>query len=152
MNFHPNNQSHLKHQFNNLSNDFTSEISHYSNQSRGLPLDFDWIAYRSLNRDLSHITCYQDAAKHYKTHGFRQSRPYKLTAAETTEKNNLSSLESSLLQSLPPNFNWLAYKSMNPDLKHINNLQDAAKHYRDHGFRQQRPYMFEKKKYTKRKN
>ena len=149
MNFNELQSLNLDYHHSNHSTNFNGIVNHYLNTSGGLPIDFDWIAYRSLNSDLSHITCYKDAVKHYKNHGFRQSRPYQFTLVETPEKNNLSGLEPSLSETLPSDFDWLAYKSMNSDLRHINSLQDAAKHYRDHGKRQERPYKLEEKKSQK---
>lgn len=46
------------------------------NRRRGVPDDFDWIAYRSLNPDLRSILSYPEAVKHYLQHGYRQNRPY----------------------------------------------------------------------------
>src|SRR3989344_1951156 len=45
---------------------------------------------------------------------------------------------------VPENFNWIAYKSLNTDLKKINSYTDAVKHYKQHGHKQDRTISFSK--------
>lgn len=94
------------------------------------PYDFDWMAYRSLNPDLKHIKNKAEAIKHYLTHGYRQGRPY----ARDKSDGRVSTV--------PPDFDWIAYRSLNSDLKWIRNESDAKRHYVEHGSTQSRCYKF----------
>ncbi len=123
-------------------------IYNYLNQQHGIPHDFDWIAYRSLSSDLSHIISYQDAVKHYKTHGITQARAYKYPTQselnlEPQINYELGKLDPTLIAGIPLDFDWLAYRSLNSDLSHLANIKDAVRHYRDHGKNQSRPYKFD---------
>ena len=152
----------------------------YHNRKQGVPDDFDWIAYRSLNADLAHIVSYKDAVKHYKIHGFRQSRPYTFQTKSTPPQQTptmsqplalplplpVPSLSDSILRredqqispdelpglsetimahtnkmnGLPEDFDWLIYRSANPDLGELKCYSDAVKHYKEHGHREPRIY------------
>ena len=139
-----------------------------------IPADFDWIAYRSLNNDLRFITNQKDAVKHYKTHGFRQNRRYSFTdTGESTDtvhvpapisasvpvsasapvvvidqKRVINDVKTAIYQNqlnqIPEDFDWIAYKALNEDLKGLKSYGDAVRHYREHGYYQKRPYRFEK--------
>jgi len=117
----------------------------YMNKNYDMPEDFDWLAYRSLNPDLTQIKSYQDAVRHYKEHGYREGRQYRHGDKKNPETSNntnnvISSEQKISFDDIPYDFDWLAYKTFNPDLKHIASLQDAARHYRDHGKREGRSY------------
>jgi hypothetical protein len=126
----------------------------FHNKNFNVPEDFDWMAYRSLNKDLQFITNYKDAVKHYKAHGFRQNRPYTygpdvgdaLIAVPIDSmgdvNRDIASEYQNKLHGVPANFNWIAYKSLNKDLNYLRTYLDAVKHYRTHGFYQNRQYCF----------
>ena len=61
-----------------------------------LPSDFNWMAYRSLNHDLTHIHDHKTAAQHYMDHGNYQNRPYKFSA--TNELNRSDSFKPTMFQ------------------------------------------------------
>ena len=110
-----------------------------------LPSDFNWIAYRSLNSDLKHICSRQDAVKHYMGHGYYQDRQYNFSSEQNNTYVNQSALRTPTSQTkdkLPEHFDWVAYRSLNSDLKHICSHNDAVKHYINHGNYQNRPYVF----------
>lgn len=111
------------------------------NQKNGVPSDFDWIVYRSHNRDLSHIKSYYEAVRHYREHGHRESRIYR---SEDINKDVLilPSMTSELinLQDLPKDFDWLSYRNLNPDLHYLKTYEDAVRHYLQYGIRENRPY------------
>lgn len=109
---------------------FHESTYQFFNKNHELPLDFDWITYRTMNPDLTQIKCYTDAAKHYKEYGHKEGRPYisNLTPPKT------------ITSQLPNDFDWKNYVSMNSDLSHIRNYEDAIKHYKDHGYKEKRPY------------
>ena len=132
-----------------------------NNQDFNVPPNFDWIAYRSRNRDLSFITSEKDAFKHWKTHGYRQNRPYTFEQTDDEKEINVTQMVSSdqiksvnirsaqnvdkyqnKINGVPEEFNWIAYKSLNKDLKHIKTYVDAVKHYLNHGHRQNRAYSY----------
>jgi len=107
------------------------------NKKNNIPFDFDWIAYRSINSDLKHITSYKDAVKHYKEHGIIQNRNYKYI--QIIKEDNLIK-EKNILNKVPIDFDWLIYKQSNNDLRCINSYEDAIKHYKEHGYRENRQY------------
>ena len=143
----PNNSICSDLTYNQIGN-FHDVINYYLNTNNNMPPDFDWIAYRSLNPDLNHITNYKDAIKHYKNHGMRQQRSFRFS--NSAEPKKTTSKEESI-SDIPVDFDWLAYRSLYPDLKHINSLQDAIKHYINHGKRQNRQYKFATKKINSEK-
>lgn len=131
-------------------------VTVYQNKANNLPEDFDWLAYRSLNRDLKSLKSYGDAVKHYQNHGRHQSRPYKhenkedvvtpinymekdLRADQLLEISEVNYEQMNKINGLPCDFDWHVYKSSNPDL-HVKTYQDAAQHYLEHGFRESRKY------------
>jgi hypothetical protein len=115
-----------------------------------IPDDFDWVAYRSLNPDLRYITTESEAKKHYKLHGHHQQRKYafEVPTSEHPEKvfstDPLTTHYNNKLNGVPVDFDWIAYRSLNPDLSWLNSYVDAIKHYRDHGCRQNHQYKYEK--------
>lgn len=123
-------------------------IQIYRHMCDRVPEDFDWIAYRSLNKDLARIVSEKDAIKHYKVHGYRQNRPYSFQIEDETENEeakimplqNQSVSYVNKINGVPLDFDWIAYKSLNRDLSFLTSYVDAVKHYREHGSRQSRPY------------
>lgn len=112
-----------------------------STKKDDLPYNFDWLAYKSLNHDLTHITCYKEAIKHYKEHGCKENRPYKLPyKAVPTHSISLSPQKDINNSDLPSDYNWVEYRSLHPDLKNINDYQEINKHYLEHGKRENRKY------------
>jgi hypothetical protein len=116
-----------------------------------VPEDFDWVAYRSLSKDLNYITNQKDAIKHWKQHGHYQNRKYtfenevEIEKKTVTLRNDIVSEYQNKVYDMPPDFNWIAYKSLNKDLNGLKTYLDTVKHYKIHGFYQHRPYTFEKK-------
>ena len=74
-----------------------SNYGHH-NKDINVPPNFDWIAYRSLNKDLRFITNEKDAIKHWKMHGNRQDRIYSFSEQDhisvTGTSDNVSSSSS----------------------------------------------------------
>ena len=114
------------------------------NKENNIPEDFNWIYYRSANLDLANkINSYRDAVRHYKEHGYKQNRKYKI------DPNNEEILKHSFIEkckneinlehNVPINFDWVYYKKMNPDIN-ITNYDSAIKHYKDHGYKENRRY------------
>jgi hypothetical protein len=129
-----------------------------------LPHGFNWIAYKTINPDLHHLTSFLDAAKHYILHGKRDGRPYQmdtLTPVDFTRMEKVSSdydwisyrpinpvrekpiEDADSMVDLPKEFDWRAYKLRNTDLLSINSQHDAIKHYKEHGYKEHRPYIME---------
>jgi len=116
-----------------------------------IPPDFDWVAYRSLNKDLHYITNEKDALKHWKIHGHYQNRKYTLENRDNESLNHIVSVFGmdivdeyrNKMNEVPKDFNWIAYKSLNNDLKNLYTYTDAVKHYKKHGYYQSRSYTFE---------
>jgi GT2 family glycosyltransferase len=122
---------------------FNEITSKYLNQSNGIPENFDWHAYKNLNPDLGHIKCYQDAVKHFRDYGQREGRPFQSGDRIFFSNDNKYSLSRPRLFNLDPmpkDFNWVAYRALNPDLMHLQNFQEASRHYQEHGRQQNRPY------------
>jgi len=131
-----------------------SHVNHYQfnghvkpklNKTHGVPEDFDWLAYISLNKLDKYsegkknkpITSYVDAVKHYLNHGRFQSMKYKhdniLQYAQAVQ------FHSNKINGVPHDFDWLIYKSSNPELN-IVTYNDAIEHYKNHGYRESRKY------------
>lgn len=141
-----------------ITNTGPININKYDNKINGVPELFDWIAYKSLNKDLRHIRTYGDAVKHYLTHGYYQNRPYTYDHIDTTtiiplskietdvaaahliDKNNINYGELNNKYGVPVDFDWLIYKSCNIDLTNIRTYYDAVQHYLEHGHRENRKY------------
>lgn len=132
-----------------------------NNHDFNVPSNFDWIAYRSRNKDLSFITSEKDAFKHWKMHGYRQNRPYtfeqsdeekETTTTQIVSSNQIKNVNIQSIQTVdkyqnkingvPEEFNWIAYKSLNKDLNQIKTYIDAVKHYLNHGQYQNRVYSY----------
>ena len=108
----------------------------------------------SLNPDLSSINGSQEAEKHYLEHGHRESRPFSFPMTVPTNGTDRHSIhpvhsvhsvhpiviKNEIEMGTPSDFNWLEYRSLHPDLKHISTPQEAAQHYYQHGKREQRAY------------
>ena len=65
------------------------------------------------------------------------------------EKNQLHIVHSKsklpidkIKSELPKDFDWVVYRSLNADLKHICSYNDAVRHYVNHGKNQKRMYKF----------
>lgn len=117
------------------------------NRISGVPDDFDWIAYRSLNKDLNWIKTRGDAVKHFKQHGSRQGKPYVFNDVQIEQQydnnNTVVSTYINRLNGVPNDFDWIAYKSLNRDLCWIASYKDAVKHYKYHGYCQHRKHSFD---------
>jgi hypothetical protein len=113
------------------------------NKENKIPEDFNWIYYRSSNLDLTNkINSYRDAVRHYKEHGVRQNRKYKEDINEKILKHSFIEKcknEINIEHNVPNNFDWVYYKKMNPDINIIN-YDSAIKHYKDHGYKENRVY------------
>uniref|UniRef100_A0A6C0BM33 Uncharacterized protein n=1 Tax=viral metagenome TaxID=1070528 RepID=A0A6C0BM33_9ZZZZ len=133
----------------------------YQNRLSEVPDQFDWLAYKSLNKDLRFLKSYGDAVKHYREHGHYQQRPYHFPETAATgsapvlnylendvkanrllEMTEVNYSELNKQNGIPVEFNWQVYKSCNPDL-HIKTYQEAVAHYREHGYRESRKYSLE---------
>jgi hypothetical protein len=65
--------------FSNNSIDFSNNSIEYINQNNkniNLPSDFDWIVYKNINTDLSHLN-QNEVIKHYIEYGYAENRIYK---------------------------------------------------------------------------
>ena len=96
----------------------------------GLPIDFNPIIYKKLNKDLQYFND-EDAIDHYLMHGIHEKREYK-----KKEKNNITILDNGL----PSDFNALLYKKLNKDLQHFSD-EEAIEHYLIHGMNEKRKYL-----------
>jgi hypothetical protein len=68
---------------NNIT-DVPNNITEYTNKNIKLPNDFDWIVYKNINTDLSHLN-QDEAIKHYFEYGHSENRIYKFI--DLKEKN-----------------------------------------------------------------
>ncbi len=122
--------------YKNLSTNIEFNKSNFGK----IPHDFDWLAYKALNLDLCHIKNKNDAIKHYREHGHRESRPYNYN--NEINKSEIKSPDNNLkiFDEIPIDFNWLEYRSLHSDLKNITNPQELIKHYCEHGKKEGRSY------------
>ena len=119
----------------------TYGVNAKENIKNGIPEDFNWIEYRSLNKDLSSIKSYPDAVKHYIHHGRRQNRKYKCdeNLEDIFKETRLKHIN--IENKMPDDFDWIIYKESNPDIKdQITDYFTAVKHYHEHGHRENRKY------------
>jgi hypothetical protein len=92
-----------------------------NSQNIKLPEDFDWLIYLKLNTDLNRKSTKKEVIEHYKKHGIKENRKYKVI--------------------LPDDFNWRGYLYLNKDLYKFVKKEECIEHYINHGY-------FENRKYT----
>jgi hypothetical protein len=85
-----------------------------------LPLDFDVLVYKKLNKDLSNLSNI-NAIYHYLNYGINEKRKYKINT-------------------LPIDFDPVIYKKLNKDLKHLTD-EEATDHYLNNGIDEKRKYI-----------
>lgn len=110
------------------------------NKNNGVPAEFDWLAYISLNgldKNKKTICSYIDAVKHYIGHGQFQSMKYKHDSVKPY--NQTIQVHNNKINGVPNDFDWLFYKSHNLELA-INSYNEAIEHYKNHGYRENRQY------------
>ena len=98
------------------------EISKNENISiNKLPDDFNVVVYKSLNKDLVHLSN-DDAILHYINNGKNENRKYKT------------------IYDLPDDFDPISYKKLNKDLQHMTD-NEAITHYLINGIDEKRRYV-----------
>lgn len=105
--------------YKGYANETARDIKLYN----GLPYDFEWREYLSLNPDLP-FTNEKETINHYIKNGSKEGRSYKITHS---------------IQ-LPEDFNWKEYILINHDLKHLTEQKAAENHYLTYGKNENRIY------------
>ena len=107
-----------------------------------LPKDFDVKSYKTLNNDLKDLNDTQ-LKNHYLINGIKEGRPYKHNLPKDSNpklpKDSNSKLPKDSNPKLPKDFDVKLYKTMNNDLKDLNDTQ-LINHYLTHGIKEGRSY------------
>lgn len=124
----------------------------------GLPVDFDWREYLSINTDVAEVfSTEKEATEHWLNHGFHEGRAYKcedhgqaLRPKSTQMFPKLDVLakpgvliepETPVVAQLPTDFDWEDYLAINADVAEVCKSEaEAINHWMNHGFAEGRAY------------
>jgi len=111
--------------------------------------DFDWKTYIKINPDLKHLKNIEEAWNHWINYGKDEGRQCYTNNNNNNEKYQCEKTNTININS---DFDWETYIKINPDLKHLKNIEEAWNHWINHGKDEGRKYSINDEKNDDKKD